>query len=330
MLTHDDIERLLSNYDLGTLRSIRPASHGLVNETIFVETSRGRYVVRRNQHKIGRASILLRHRLLTWLRARGFPAPRLIAARSGETALELDGRIFELCTFIDGDEFNPDRPAHLVGTGTLLARYHDAVVGFPSPPPSQGPRYAPLSLHGLIERVMQRDVMGDLIELLSWYDRRAADLQRLLPEHAYAALPSLLIHGDMHRDNLIFRGDTVVALIDFDQVTIDARLVDLADALVDFAVGRPPADWYPWGVYAGPLDATSVRALLNGYTQTLPLSSAEREALPVLVEVVWLQGNLRRILMTADADADYHLELLDHGRNLSLWLSERRSLLTTS
>lgn len=330
MLTPYDIERLLRNYDLGTLRAIRPASHGLVNETSFIETSRGRYVVRRNQPKIGRASILLRHRLLTWLRARGFPAPRLIVARSGETAIELDGRLCELATFIDGDEFNPDRPAHLAGTGALLARYHDAVIGFPNPPPAQGPRYTPLSLHGLIERVMQRDVMGDLIELLTWYDRRTADLQRLLPEPVYGALPSLLIHGDIHRDNLIFRGDVVAALIDFDQVTIDARLVDLADALVDFAVGRPPADWYPWGVYAGPLDATRVRALLNGYTQALPLSSAEREALPVLVEVVWLQGNLRRVLMTADADVDYHLELLDQGRNLSLWLNERCSLLTTN
>jgi homoserine kinase type II len=328
LLTLYDIERLLRNYDLGALCSMRPASHGLVNETIFVETSRGRYVVRRNQHKIGRASILLRHRLLIWLRARGFPAPRLIATRLGETAIELDGRIFELCTFIDGDEFNPDRPAHLVGVGALLARYHDAVVGFPSPSPSQGPRYTTLSLHGLIERVMQRDVMGDLIEVLNWYDRRAADLQRLLPEHAYAALPSLLIHGDMHRDNLIFRGDAVAALIDFDQVTMDARLVDLADALVDFAVGSPPADWYPWGVYAGPLDATRACALLDGYTQVIPLSSAEHEALPVLVEVVWLQGHLRRVLMTADADVDYHLELLEQGRCLSLWLNERHSLLT--
>ncbi len=327
MLTQYDVERALQCYDLGVLRSMRPASHGVVNETAFAETSVGRYVVRRNQRKLGRTSLALRHRLLAWLRARGFPAPRLIAARSGETAVEVDGRIFEVSSFIDGDEFNPDRPAHLVGAGTILARYHAAVADFPDPPPGQGPRYNPSSLSGLVERIMQRDLMGDLTEPLNWYDRRAADLRRALPDEAYAQLPHLLIHGDVHRDNLIFRGDTVAALIDFDQVTVDARLVDLADALVDLAVGPAPADWYPWGVYSGPLDAARARGLLSGYCQIQPLTPAEQSALLVIVEVIWLQGNLRRVLTTRDAEPDYHLEVLEQGRRLALWLEEHRDQL---
>jgi homoserine kinase type II len=330
MLTQHDVERALMNYDLGTVRSARPASHGVVNETAFAETSKGRYVVRRNQRKIGRASLLLRHRLMAWLRARGFPAPRLIPARSGETAVEIDDRLFEVFTFIDGDEFNPDRPAHLSGAGAILARYHSSVEGFPDPPPYQGPRYSTMSLPGLVERVMQRDIMGDLTEPLNWYDRRASDLRRALPEHAYESLPYVLIHGDVHRDNLIFRGDAVAALIDFDQVTMDARLVDLADAMVDFTVGPAPSDWYPWGVYAGPLDATRARNLLEGYCQSTPLTTAERAALPVMIEVIWLQGNLRRVLMTSDAEPDYHLEVLGQGRRLSQWLNDNHDVLTAS
>jgi homoserine kinase type II len=327
MLTQHDVERALQSYDLGTVRSARPASHGVVNETAFAETSAGRYVVRRNQRKLGRASLDLRHRLLGWLRAHGFPAPRLIPARSGETAVEIDGRLFEVFTFIDGDEFNADRPAHINGAGTVLARYHSAVEDFPDLPLDQGPRYTTSSLPGLIERTMQRDVMGDLTEPLNWYDRRAVDLRKALPEAAYMALPHVLIHGDVHRDNLIFRGDAVAALIDFDQVTIDARLVDIADALVDFAVGAAPPDWYPWGVYAGPLDADRAQNLLRGYCQMNPLTPPERSALPIMVEVIWLQGNLRRVLMTLDAEPDYHLEVLGQGRRLSMWLQENRRAL---
>lgn len=327
MLTQYDVERALQNYDLGTVRSAHPASHGVVNETAFAETSKGRYVVRRNQRKIGRASIVLRHRLMAWLRARGFPAPRLITTRSGESSIELDGRIFEVFNFIDGDEFNAERPAHISGTGSILARYHSAVEDFPHSPAYQGPRYTTQSLPGLIERIMERDVMGDLVEPLNWYDRRASDLRRALPEAVYESLPYVLIHGDVHRDNLIFRGDVVAALIDFDQVTMDARLVDLADAMVDFAVGPAPHDWYPWGVYAGPLDATRVRNLLEGYNEALPLTDGERAALPVLIEVIWLQGNLRRVLMTSDAEPDYHLEVLGQGRRLSQWLHEHREVL---
>jgi homoserine kinase type II len=327
MLTTADVDRALRSYDLGTVRTVKPASHGAVNETAFAETSGGRYVIRRNQRKLGRASLELRHQLLAWLRSRGFPAPRLVPARSGDMAVEVDGRLVEVFTFIDGDEFNPDRPAHLSGAGAILARYHRAVEDFPDAPPPAGPRYTPASLMGLTERLMQRDIMGELTEPLSWYDRRAAELRRALPDSAYAALPHVLIHGDLHRDNLIFRGDTVAALIDFDQVTVDARIVDLADALVDLAVGAEPPDWFPWGVYAGPLDPARARTLLSGYESFAPLSPGERAALPVLLEVIWMQGNLRRVLGTSDAEPDYHNEVLGQGRRLAKWIQEHRDFL---
>lgn len=322
MLTTSDVERALRQYDLGTLRSVKPASHGVVNETAFAETSMGRYVVRRNQRKLGRAGLELRHRLLIWLRSTGFPASRLVPARSGETVVEIDGRLFEVFPFIDGDEFNPDRPAQLSGAGSILGRYHSAVEEFPDTPFPEGPRYTPASLMGLTERLMQRDLMGELTEPLSWYDRRAADLRRMLPDSAYLALPHVLIHGDLHRDNLIFRGDSVAALIDFDQITVDARIVDLADALVDLAVGDAPPDWFPWGVYAGPLDARRSHLLLEGYTTMVPLTKGERTALPILIEVIWMQGNLRRVLGTSDADPDYHVEVLNQGRRLAQWIQE--------
>jgi len=321
LLTSSDIARALAHYDLGAPRSVRAASHGAVNETAFVELDSGRVVVRRNQRRLGRASLALRHRLLAHLRARGFPAPRLLAARSGETAVEVGGRLFELFVFVDGDDFNPERPAHLAGAGAILARYHRAVADFPDPPPPDAPRYPPSTLNRLSERLIERDVMGELSEPLRWYDLRAAALSAVLPDPAYAALPQLLIHGDIHRDNLLFRGDAVAALLDFDQVTCDARIVDLADALVGLAPGDPPQGWSPWGVYDGPLGADRAALLLDAYDAAAGLSSAERAALPVLVETVWLQGNLRRVLLTPEGDPNYHLEVLEQGRWLSQWLA---------
>jgi homoserine kinase type II len=320
MLTHYDVQRALTCYDLGDLRSVRAATHGLVNETAFAETSAGRYVVRRNQRRLGRASLDLRHQLHAWLRTRGVPCPRLIPACSGDTAVELDGRVYEVTTFIDGDEFSPERPAQAASVGATLAGYHRAVAGFPALPSPQPPRYSPSVLLGLTERLMQRDILGDLTAQLSWYDRRAAELRARLSDAAYAALPQLLIHGDIHRDNLLFRGDAVTALLDFDQVSLDARLVDLADALVAFAQGQPPEGWSPWGVYDGPLDACRAGLLLEGYDRAGALSPVERAALPLIIEVLWLQGNLRRVLTTAEADPDYHTEVLGQGRWLAEWL----------
>lgn len=322
MLTHYDVQRALALYDLGELRSICAAAHGLVNETAFAETSTGRYVIRRNQRRLGKASLTLRHQLHAWLSTHDVPCPRLIPARSGETAVEVEGRIFEISTFIEGEEYHATEVAQSAGVGTALARYHHAVIDFPAYVDGQDPRYSPSVLPGLIERLMQRDMLGDLTVQLSWYDRRAADLRRRLRDADYAALPQLLIHGDVHRDNLLFCGEHVVGLLDFDQVTPDARIVDLADALVAFAPGQPPESWSPWGVYDGPLDAQRARLLLAGYEKVTPLSTAERSALPVILQVLYLQGNLRRVLSTSEADPDYHIEVLEQGKWLAEWVSQ--------
>jgi homoserine kinase type II len=328
MLTAADAVRVLTSYDAGDFVALRAAAHGVTNETALIETTRGRFVLRRNQRRHGLQQLQQRHRLLEWLQRRAFPAPRLLRHHGNTTLLERDGRYYELATYITGDEFDAGRPAQLRGVGSVLARYHRTVSDYQPLPPAGVPRYAPSSLPGLIERVISRDVMAELVVETRWYERRAAELMQRCSDTAYAALPQCLIHGDLHRDNLIFRGDAVAALIDYDQVAVDARIVDLADALVDMAIDRPPVDWSPWGVYRAPLSAAHCNLLLTAYLNDCPLSAAERQALPVLIETVWLQGNLRRVLSTAEAEPEYHQELLDQGRRLSQLLNSDDGPLT--
>ena len=324
MLTHEDIARVLAHYDVGELRSSRAAGHGIINETAIVETSFGRFVLRRNRRFSGLQTIKLRHRLLEWLRQRGFPAPRVLPTRNGETMVIIDEQVYELSIFIVGDEFDPARPRQLSDVGRVLSSYHRAVIDFPEPPPPSAPRYLPSSLRGLTERLITRDILGDLTLSLHWYERRIAELCRQLSDETYESLPHLLIHGDMHRDNIIFRGDAVAALIDYDQICIDARLVDIADALVDMAIGSPPPNWPMWGVYRAPLDLERVRLFLRAYNAVVPLSRTEVQALPAMLEVIWLQGNLRRTLSTPDAEPEYHLELLGQGQWLAEWMDRHR------
>ncbi|NTV64981.1 MAG: phosphotransferase, partial [Oscillochloris sp.] len=216
------------------------------------------------------------------------------------------------------------RASQSASVGEVLAEYHQAVDGFPGKPVVQPPRYNPSILLGLTERLLQRDVLGDLTPQLSWYDRRAAELHARLTDKEYDTLPHVLIHGDVHRDNMLFLGDHVSGLLDFDQVAIDARIIDVADALVDFAQGQPPQNWSPWGVYSGPLDIERARMLLDSYDTASPLTKTECSALPMILEVLWLQGNLRRVLTTSEAEPDYHIEVLEQGRWLAEWMQKTR------
>lgn len=326
MLTAADIAQVLDHYNLGTLHSTISAYRGFVNETAFVQTDTGKFVVRRNHRHQHEASLRYRHRLIAHLQEQQVPAPVIISTRDGDTLLELDNRFYEVMEFVQGEAFNREVPTQIMSVGATLARYHAAVKDFSAPPESEDLRYAPQSLLGLTEVLIRRDVMGDMVDTLNWYDGRAARLRKSLTDTKYRALPHLVIHGDIHRDNLLFAQNDVVALIDYDQIAWDTPVADLADALVAFAsVDKPSAT--TWGVFNGPLDEERAALLIEGYASVARLSDEEIRALPVLLEVLWLKAEMGRVLSTMDGAPEYHLAVLDQGLALSYWLNERRDAL---
>jgi homoserine kinase type II len=100
-------------------------------------------------------------------------------------------------------------------------------------------------------------------------------LDRLYPE-----LPLLTIHGGYRRGSALFSGDRLITMLDFDSTRYEARVLDLAIALHDFAKvfgarGSPN--------FKVPLDLEVVSGFFGAYLQANPLEPAEVEALPVLV-----------------------------------------------
>lgn len=327
MLKSTDITRVLSQYDLGPIEGIAAAGHGFVNETVVVATRCGRFVVRRNHHRFSLAAVHYRHRLIGHLCQQSFPTARILPNKSGSTVTVIDGRIYEVQEYIHGTDFDPQRPGQIQEVGATLSCYHQAVVDFPPPENTTLPRYAPARITSLTEVLYERDVMGELHADLAWYDGRASALRSVLPDHVYETLPRVLIHGDMHPDNVRFVGDRVVALLDFDQVERDARIVDLADALVGFATNALPSEATSWGVFRGPLDIAQSVNLVCRYGQTAPLLPNEIAALPVLIEVLWLRGELGRLISTPEGAPDYHAAVLSQGKRLSEWIQHHARML---
>lgn len=326
MLQPLDIARVLTFYNLGTLQSVVRALHGYVNETAFIQTSEGRFVIRRNHRRHNEDVHLQRHAMINWLHARNFAAPGLIPTRDGKTLLILDGRTYEVMECVQGSDYSPEQPGQLSSVAATLARYHLTIRGFTTPPETHTPRYSPQAVLSLTELLLERDIMGDLQDVLSWYDARASYLRSRMFDSNYNTLPHLMIHGDMHRDNVLLSGDQVTALLDYDQATWDARIVDIADALIAFATSAK-VDNLMWGLFQTTLDEECTCQFIEAYSSVWSLSHAELSMLPTIIELLWLQGELGRVVSTPEGAPDYHETVLNQGRWLSGWLNERRDRL---
>jgi homoserine kinase type II len=99
-----ELVRVLDHYGLGELRAAHRVEHGFINEKWTVETTCGRYFLKRRHPDLRRPDFIrAQHGLIKWLRQADFPAPVILPTLSGETFLVLDGEFYEIHEYIEGE-----------------------------------------------------------------------------------------------------------------------------------------------------------------------------------------------------------------------------------
>jgi Ser/Thr protein kinase RdoA (MazF antagonist) len=273
-------DEILRAYALPNARAVDEfESYG--NDNWLVEEARGRrYVLRCHHLNADPARIEFQLDLQQHIAAQGIPTTSVVRRASGERiAFDEGGTPWVLFDVIEGDEYDFSRLEQAVDAARTLARFHLATETFVAE--AAGPEYkapfrdcwenAERDLREL-EAMFTPDAAGDLACLAEcWNDTLAA----LPPDHL-AALPAGWIHGDYHGRNLVFDGDSVAGVFDFDDVDRGPYACDLAGAVLKFArVSRGSVHLRP----------DVARIFVEAYAAVRPLTPPERAALPVLLPI---------------------------------------------
>jgi homoserine kinase type II len=281
---------------LGQPETVEPVASGLVDDNWIVEISCTRYFLKR--HHPARSDpdrLRAQHALVERLRTAGFPAPNILTTLAGNSLLILDGRTYELQDYIDGEAYDPGRSSHLQAAGSTLARYHTLVEDF-APPAlcTRAPLYTPVQNDLFLARLCeswQVEQAPDLAQLMRHLQREA---DRLAARAAgYSGLPRRVIHGDYWAGNLLFHGDRVVGVVDYDKASFQPRLAELAEGLVYFASTRP--GHFHHLVYPGFLEWELFRCFLRAYGTEVEVEEAEIMALPDTIFSLWFSVSIKRL-----------------------------------
>jgi len=289
-----ELTRVLSYYNLGRLRAAHRIERGFVNEKWTVETTCGRYFLKRRHPDLRCPDFIhAQHDLIKWLRQADFPAPIILPTLSGETFLALGREFYEIHEYIEGELYDHNRPEHLEEAARMLGRYHACVEGFaPQAFRDLGALYSPKTLNTTLAHLRatwQLDQQSRLMQMLRELEAQAADLAAHLAGHE--ALPHLVIHGDYYAANLLFDGDCIVGVVDYDKARWRPRVLELAEALIYFAAER--SGHFKHIVYSGTLDPGVVCQFLAAYcNEAVSLSEAEIQALPHWIRTIWLCASL--------------------------------------
>jgi homoserine kinase type II len=279
------------------------------NEHLRLFARDGVHYLRRSHRSKPRAELATQLQLMRLVRARGFPAPQIVPTCTGADHAEISGRLWIATRGVVGTAFDDGSPAHLRALGRTLGWYHRLVADLPAD-----------AREPLLLTELRRWVDGGALEP-GRHARAARVVERLtalLPD-----LPRVSVHGGARRSSLVFDGDELVAVLDFDSARPDVRVLDLAIAVHD--VGKVytrlgEAD------HKVALDLGRVGELLGAYCREVRPTAAEVQALPLLLEAKRLKRGLgRRLRVVAGeplSDNDHAKIRLEDSR--LAWLDEHR------
>ncbi len=277
-VTDEDLGAFIAEYGVGELLSFKGIAEGVENTNYILHTSTGPYILTLYEKRVAREDLPYFLGLMQHLSARGVPCPLPVAKANGEVLGELAGRAAALVTFLEGFWARRPRADHCAQVGKALAELHLAGHDFPM---HRANALGPAGWRPLFERFQggANEIAPHLVDTIS---DELDQLASLWPNE----LPSGVIHADLFPDNVFFIGDTLSGLIDFYFACNDYLAYDLAICLNAWCFEKNFQ-----------LNMTSSRALIRGYETVRPLSSGERDAMPVLA-----RGAALRFLLTRAYD----------------------------
>ena len=267
---------LAAAFALGAVTSARAIAAGTINSNFELHTERGHFFARVNEGKT-EADVTWEARVLSALAARGVPTPPPLAAGDGRPYAPVRGKWVSVFPWRDGRHLAADEVTSALAQtfGATLAQLHVAGLALPA--------------------VVRRASIYDHAHLVARYQRIAAHGDPML-SHAVAILGEELaaaeaaapirerathglIHGDLFRDNVLWTGDQISAVLDFEQASGGSLAYDLAVCINDWCYPR----------------IELARALLTGYQHVRSLPRADIEALPVELRASAARFTITRI-----------------------------------
>ena len=268
---HPTLERLLRNYQLGTMVRFEALPEGIDNTNYLLETDQGRFILTLFETYQYPSDLDFFLTLMEHLAKQGLPCPVPIYSHNRKRLNYIADCPAAIVTFLEGESIYDIQPQHCQFLGRALAEIH---------------------IHGMTFPLMRENTLSRP----QWYllfsacrDYLTADVDLLITDTlTYVStrwphdLPKGVIHADLFPDNVLFQGTEITGLIDFYASCTDFLAYDLAICIDAWCFDAQ-----------GQFDAQKASQLIIGYTMTRPLSDAELNALPIL-----LQGSTLRFLLT--------------------------------
>lgn len=237
-LPHEQIDRVMDAYGLGAVEEVRLVAEGLMNRNWRV-VAEGRAFAVKQVLDVKPEQARFQHQVTIELARDGIALPAPLPTRSGETLAQVRDAVFAVHPWVDGRgvaalEWSARQCAQ---AGTTLGRIHLALARVlpaacaPRRPTVPRTETALREVDRYLTLIAQNDGAEDFdrvaVDRLHQRRRLLAAMAHLRPEEGRWLEPAGYVHGDYHDLNLLWEGEDVVAVLDWDRMRVRAWAEEL-------------------------------------------------------------------------------------------------------
>ncbi|WP_428354731.1 homoserine kinase [Methyloprofundus sp.] len=302
-LSRTEIESVLSRFHLSQLIRYSGISAGIENTNYLIQTAQGDFVLTLYEH-FAVTEIKQYLNLLGQLAEHASYYPLPLADTQHQYLQRIAEKPAALFACLPGKSVEYPSHAQLKAVAEALARFHQHSSNLTFN------KMNPRNMQWMQESALQ--VSPDLSE----QDAKLLD-DELSYQRQYTTLhlPQGIIHADLFKDNVLFAGDSLTAMLDFYVACRDCYLLDIAIALNDWCVDQN-----------GQYSYVQHRVFIAAYQQVRVLDQQEENYLPVLLRRACLRFWLSRLEhklnpregeMTQEKDPQFFKKLLLQHRQFN-------------
>lgn len=274
-LSLTEIQAFVAQYQLQAV-AYQAIQAGIENSNYFVTMTDGQQYVLTIFEELSHPEASFLAPLLQHLQQSGVAVAAPLVANNGQSLLMLNEKAAQLAPRIQGQHPLQVTTAQAQIMGEQLAKLHLALKKYP---------LKRSNTHGAAwwqkEAAKARNGMSQLEQLI--LDTVLNDFEETTED--FDDLPKGLIHGDLFRDNTLFDGEELKAILDFSEAGKDYWLLDVAITINDFCSEWPNVT----------LNQDLYQAFLTGYQKVRKLTEDEQEVLPTFLAMAALRFWLSRL-----------------------------------
>lgn len=284
-LTVEQIKKILRNWSIENITKIKKSEKGNVNHNWIIITKNKKYILRRLHDEYSKKDVKFEIKYLNYLKEVNFPyeIPSLIKTLENEQFIKTKEGFFLMYGYIKGAHNNKKNIKVLAEIAKMSAIYHNMLEkskldNEKKPIFSYNKYQMKIEFEKYIKN-MPNNERGKK-EIFIQESKKLIPLLKSLNGKIYNSLKKYPIHRDLNPENVLWRKNRIIAIIDFDNVshTKDAFIRDIA-IIFQYYCSDKKRNFFP----------NKARQFIEEYKKYRSLSKKEISIIPDLLISTYLE-----------------------------------------